>query len=125
MNSKRRRDLRLRGGIYEDAVIEGLIQRGFKLITRNYYVHQRGELDAVMERGQNIYIIEVKARKIREDYPDPIESIGPLKIKRIKSCLPYLLSDYGLFGRNIHFLAGCVNLNDDGSIQNVQIIPFE
>ncbi len=119
------RNLRHEGTIYEDAVIKGLQERGFDLIVRNYNVHRRGELDAVFERAGHVYIVEVKARRRSTAMPDALDAITPEKIRRMKRCVPYLVSEYRLYGKNIHFLAGCVTVNDDGSIQNVQIVPFE
>lgn len=112
------------GRFYEDAVIDGLERRGFRLITRNYYVHRKGEIDAVMEYRGHVYLIEVKARRSGSLISDPIEAVTPHKVQCMKRCIPYLIDEFGLAGMNIHFLAGCVSLNADGSIQNVQIIPF-
>jgi len=113
-----------RGLRCESYVISGMEERGYKLIARNYRIHNVGELDIVMEKNNEIYVIEVKARKVYKDYPKPIEAITPSKKTKLIRTTNYLLREYKLWGRNIHFLASLVYLNGDGSVQKVEIIPF-
>ena len=113
-----------RGARCESYVIEGMEKRGYKLITRNYRIHNVGELDIVMEKDNKIYILEVKARKVNSNYPGPIEAITPSKRQKLLRTTNYLIREYSLYGKDINFLASLVYLNSDGSVQKVEIIPF-
>lgn len=113
-----------RGARCELYVIEGLQKRGFKLLTRNYCIHNVGELDIVMERDFKIYVIEVKARKVSKAYPSPIEAITTSKRSKLLRTTQFLIREYNLYGKDINFLASLVYLNHDGSVQKVEIIPF-
>lgn len=75
---KNRQDLGRKG---EEVALEYLLQRGMKLLERNWRSGHR-ELDLIMEEGSFIRIIEVRTR----EYPsiiDPFESITLPKRRRI------------------------------------------
>lgn len=112
------------GDAGELAVINYLESFGFLLITRNFTVHNIGELDAVMEKDGSIYVIEVKARLKDTNYASPVESISKEKIRRIIRTTNVFLSRYHLESRNVEFLAGCVEHTRDGVITSVEIVPF-
>lgn len=67
----------------EDAALEYLLQKGMKLLARNW---RRGhkELDLVMEDREFIRIVEVKSRTWPSQ-ADPLESINAAKRKNIIS----------------------------------------
>lgn len=113
-----------KGNRCESVVIEIMLQRGFTLIDRNYSVHNVGELDIVMEKNSDIYIVEVKARKVYSHYPAPVEAINNSKIKRIKKTTEYFLRDKRMDGVNVHFLASLVYINERGSVQKVEFVSF-
>lgn len=108
----------------EQAVLEYMLARDYRLIVRNFEVHNVGELDLVFEKGEDIYIIEVRSRKNKGDYPDSAESVTAFKRRKIRNATNILISKFGLYDRNIHFLVGQVTHNDAGLVQNVEIIPF-
>ena len=75
---KNRQDLGKRG---EDVALEYLLQRGMKLLVRNWRSGHK-ELDLVMEEEEFIRIVEVRSR----NYPaqiDPFESVDMAKRKKI------------------------------------------
>lgn len=75
---KNRQDLGRKG---EDVALEYLLQRGMKLLERNWRSGHK-ELDLIMEEGDFIRIVEVRTR----EYPsiiDPFESITLPKRRRI------------------------------------------
>ena len=75
---KNRQDLGRKG---EEVALEYLLQRGMKLLERNWRSGHR-ELDLIMEEGGFIRIVEVRTR----EYPsiiDPFESITLPKRRRI------------------------------------------
>ncbi len=67
----------------EDVALEYLLQRGMKLLARNWRSGHK-ELDLVMEDGDTIRFVEVRSR----EYPslmEPFESVGAVKMKRVIS----------------------------------------
>ena len=108
----------------EDHIIDIFRSRGLKLIARNYEVHNVGELDAVFEGKDSVYVVEVRARKDIPGYPAPSESVTAAKRRKIYKTTRYLVRQYDLYDRNIYFLVGQVTLDDRGLVQNVEFIPF-
>jgi len=118
------RKTKLIGNKAEDAVIELMAGKGYKFIVRNFEVHNMGELDVVMTKGNDLYVIEVKSRLEGTLYADPLRSITYKKRMRMLNTTKVLINKYKLFDMNVHFLAGCVTHRRDGMIQNVEIVPF-
>ena len=108
----------------EQAVLDYMLSKDYRLIVRNFEVHNVGELDLVFEKGEDIYITEVRSRKNKGDYPDSAQSVTASKRRKIRNATNILIARYGLYDRNIHFLVGQVTHNDDGLVQNVEILPF-
>ena len=108
----------------ELAVVNLLLSQGYKLLARNYNIHNCGELDSVFMKDDDLYIVEVKSRKANNGYASPEESISPSKYCKLVKTANVFVSKYGLFDCNINFLIGAVTHNSDGLIQNVEIIPF-
>jgi len=115
---------KIKGQRAEDHIIEIFRSRGLKLIARNYSVHNVGELDAVFEGKDSLYVVEVRARKDTPGYPDPSESVTAAKRRKIIRTTRRLIQDYDLYGRNVYFLVGQVTLDARGLVQNVEFIPF-
>lgn len=117
-------DTKTIGNNGEQAVLEYMLSKGFRLIVRNFEVHNVGELDLVFEKDEDVYITEVRSRKNKGDYPDSAQSVTASKRRRIRNAANILIARYGLYDRNIHFLVGQVTHNEDGLVQNVEIMPF-
>ena len=97
------------------------IQR-LKLVTKNYHC-PRGEIDLIMRDQQSLVFIEVRYRK-NINFGTPVESIGPQKLKRIKTAinhytmtnnlgyLPCRIDVIGLHGNkehpNIHWIKNVI-----------------
>ncbi|HAW15135.1 MAG: YraN family protein [Clostridiales bacterium] len=113
------------GKAAEDRVIEVMQKRGYRLLARNYYVHLAGELDAVMEKGDNIYVIEVKSRYKgnNSDY-DPSLAIDRRKRNNMLKATRVFVHKNGLYDKNIIFLVGLVTHSRSGFIHNVEITEF-
>ena len=118
------RQTKVIGNEAEDAVIRLMTRQGYRFLVRNFTVHNMGELDVVMMKGQELYVVEVKSRLEGTAYADPLRSITPKKRMRMLNTTKVLVSKYNLFDMNVHFLAGCVTHRRDGMIQNVEIVPF-
>ena len=118
------RQTKVIGNEAEDAVIRKMASEGYRFLVRNFTVHNMGELDVVMMKGSDLYVVEVKSRLEGTLYADPLRSITARKRLKILNTTRMLISRYGLYNMNVHFLAGCVTHRRDGMIQNVEIIPF-
>lgn len=118
------RQTKVIGNEAEDAVIRKMASEGYRFLVRNFAVHNMGELDVVMMKGSDLYVVEVKSRLEGTLYADPLRSITPTKRMKILNTTKVLISKYDLFDMDVHFLAGCVTHRRDGMIQNVEIIPF-
>lgn len=112
------------GSIAERAVEDYVHSNGYRLIVRNFYIHNVGELDLVFEKNREIFVIEVRARQTNKYYPNAIESVTFEKQRKIRRTTQYLLRKFELYERNIHFLVGCVTISSECLIQNVELIPF-
>lgn len=112
------------GKMAEDRIIEVFRSRGIKLLVRNYEVHNVGELDAVFLDSNNIYVVEVRARKASPCYPTPAESVDHNKRRKIVKTTRYLIREFDLYDRNIYFLIGQVTLDGRDLVQNVEFTPF-
>lgn len=118
------RQTKVIGNEAEDAVIRKMTAGGYHFLVRNFTVHNMGELDVVMMKERDLYVVEVKSRLEGTVYADPLRSITPRKRMKMLNTTKVLISKYNLFDMNVHFLAGCVTHRRDGMIQNVEIIPF-
>lgn len=119
-----------KGQHYEDAVCSMLKRRGFKIIARNFAVHNVGELDIVAIKDDEVCIFEVKARKAYSSHSSnvfgtPEFSITRSKRQKIYKTTRYLISKYKLYDFNIRYLAVSLLFDERGLIQNVEFIPFD
>ncbi|MCR4688564.1 MAG: YraN family protein [Saccharofermentans sp.] len=112
------------GKIAEAAVESQMKQEGYRLVCKNYAVHNVGELDLVFEKDEDIYVVEVRSRSNKGPYPTSAETVTPAKQRKIFKCTGYMLRHYGFEDRNVVFLIGQVTHNKDCLVQNVEIIPF-
>ena len=120
MNEKR-----IIGDFAEQAVVDALKSKGLVLITRNFYVHNVGEIDIAMRKGNTVYVIEVKSRLEGNSFQSACEAVSISKCHKIRKTTAYLIAKYGLEDLNVIFLAGCVTHNRAGVVQKIEIIPFE
>ncbi|MBO4637723.1 MAG: YraN family protein [Clostridiales bacterium] len=117
-------DRRNRGFLSESAVIRFMEQNGFTLIVRNFSVHNVGELDAVMVRGDTVAVIEVKSRLSFDGDYSVSDIIPKSKLSKIQKTTRILIGKYGLWDCNIVFLAGLVTHGKDGSVTKIDVIPM-
>ncbi|SCW40390.1 Uncharacterised protein family UPF0102 [Ruminococcaceae bacterium YRB3002] len=120
----RNNNTRAKGDMAEEYVAEIFRSRGYRLLVRNYGIHNVGEIDSVFVDKDTVYIVEVRARVVSEGYPTPAESVTGSKRRKIMKTVRYLVRDFDLYDRNIYFLVGQVTLDRRGLVQNVEFIPF-
>ncbi len=73
---------RKKGKGAEEIAEKFLIQKGYKILEKNYYF-ERGEIDIIAEDNGVIVFVEVKSRSSAE-YGEPEDSITPSKRKQLK-----------------------------------------
>ena len=112
------------GKTAEDKVVEIMEGEGFRTLCRNYAVHNVGEIDSAFIRGDDLCIVEVRARHLIPGYPTPAETVTSSKRQKIIKTARYLINAYKLHEKNIYFLIGQVALDGDGLVQNVEFTPF-
>ena len=120
----RRTIKRKTGDIAEEAVIRSMTKEGYRLICRNYEIHNIGELDCVFEKNGEIYVVEVRSRYNKGCYPSSAETVDYRKRMKIERTTQYLISRYRLYDRNIIFLVAQVTHDTSGMIKNIELIPF-
>lgn len=112
------------GNKAEDYVAKTLEKRGFKVIARNYSIHNLGELDIVLEKDSDIYVVEVKTRNINSSIETPYEAINKAKIRKLVNTTKVFIRQRELTDRNVHLVAGLVWHLDNGFIQNIELVPI-
>lgn len=112
------------GNTGEDAAAEVLQQRGFKILERNYTVHNVGEIDIIAEKDNDIYIFEVRSRLNKGFYPDSTESVTGSKRKKVARTAEWYVAGNGLYDRNVVFEVIKVTHDAQGNTLRVELIPF-
>jgi putative endonuclease len=65
----------------EDTSCEYLIDKGYRLITRNFKT-KIGEIDLIFQDHDQLVFVEVKARH-HDRYGEPFEAVNPRKLHKI------------------------------------------
>ncbi len=78
----------------EDAAIEYLEQKGYRILQRNW---RKGhyELDIVASDGEELVIVEVKTRTVNY-YGDPLESLSKQQMNRIIHAADYFVKRFDI-----------------------------
>lgn len=117
------------GRNYEEAACAMLQRFGYKVLVRNFTVHNVGELDIVAIKNNEVCIFEVKSRKASpykfSSFGAPEYSITRSKRQKIYKTTRYLIQKYKLHDYNIRYLAVSLLFDERGLIQNVEFIPFD
>ena len=108
----------------ETAAVKALEDKGFKIIRRNYAVHNVGEIDIIAEKDNDIYICEVRTRLNLGAYPDSVESVKGAKKKKVMKTAKFFVDREGLYDRNIVFEIIKVTSDEQGNILAVEFVPF-
>lgn len=78
------------GKVFENLVAGILKQQGFNVISRNYALHNVGEIDIVAILNKKIYFIETRYRKA-SNLGTSMDSIRHSKISKIMATAAYFL----------------------------------
>ncbi len=113
-------DTRAIGRAGEDAAVEALRARGYRILARNVRL-RRGELDVVAADGGTIVFVEVKARRTAA-YGTPAEAVGPRKRRTLLALASAYLARRSLVGRPCRFDIAEVWVTPGGGIRRVEIL---
>jgi putative endonuclease len=89
------------GEAAEQRALAFLQERGLRLIEANYYCRQ-GEVDLIMEEGEDLVFVEVRYRADTR-FSHPFETIGPEKQRRIAAAARHYLAARAVEDRSIRF----------------------
>ena len=83
------------GDIGENEAERFLLQKGFKIVGKNYRIKNIGEIDLIAVKGGQIVFFEVKTRNVKRGTNFPIEfSINKRKLSILKKiCHLYLIEN--------------------------------
>lgn len=115
---------RLIGDKGEEASAKFLHDKGFTIITRNYSVHNVGEIDIIAEKDGDIHILEVRTRQNRGTYPDSAESVTASKRRKVMKTAEYYVLENDLYDRNLIFEVVMVTHDKQGNILSIDFVPF-
>ena len=113
------------GDYAENIVMQILQQKGLSLLAKNYSVPGLGELDLVFQKGDVIYIVEVRSRKVSQ-HPEE-ESFFPFdpkKVLRLRSTSQYFLKDQKLSDKDIRLLGAWVLHDVQGKIKGIRFLSL-
>ena len=124
MNEQKRTYRQYIGAKAEEFAQKHLTDKGFKILRRNYSVHNVGEIDIIAEKGDDIHIVEVRTRLNIGYYPDSAESVVRAKRNRVIRTAEHFVMENGLYDKNLVFEVAMVTHDKQGNIQRVDFVPF-
>ena len=83
-----------RGAEGEALAARFLEQQGMRVLQRNYR-YERGEIDIIVEDGEELVFVEVKARRTKS-FGEPEDSVTPQKQDQIRSVAEGYLLEHGI-----------------------------
>lgn len=89
------------GKVGEDIVIKYLLDKGYKILERNYFC-KIGEIDIVALDGDEFVFIEVKTRS-QKMFGDPVDAVDLSKRNHIYRTAEYYIMKAGIENRKIRF----------------------
>ena len=108
----------------EDAAAEKLKAEGFKILKRNFAIHNVGEIDIIAEKDGDIHICEVRTRLNIGYYPDSAESVTASKRKKVMRTTEFYLTNGNIADKNVVFDVIKVTHDKQGNVLSVEILPF-
>ncbi len=94
-------DKRKQGMIGENTACVYLINKGYKILNRNYYTRY-GEIDIIAKKDDIIIFIEVKMRSTKR-YGIGAEAVNKKKIDTIRICAQIYMQENKLCNQSIRF----------------------
>jgi putative endonuclease len=109
---------REKGRSGEDLARARLSAKGYRFLRANYRT-RGGEVDLIMERGDTVVFVEVKARGDGEgQFGTPQESVTPAKQRRIVLAALHYVKAAGAHGRPLRFDVFAISPSGTEHIEN-------
>ncbi|WP_433943416.1 YraN family protein [Paenibacillus sp. SN-8-1] len=115
------KDLRKERGSYaEDQAASYLIDKGYRIIHRNWRC-RTGEIDVIAELNYVIIFVEVRSRSSRSlAYGTAMESITPRKVGQVRSTAAVYLHSRNRSDSPVRFDVIAVQLGPDGQVESLE-----
>ena len=100
------------GNIGEEAAVQALKKRGYKIIARNYRT-KMGEIDIVAKDGEYTVFVEVRLRKSNA-FGSPADTIDKRKQQKIIKAAQLYSVKNDIYNTPMRFDAVLINADTDG-----------
>ena len=104
-------DKKVLGRKGEDRAVLYLKNNGYRILERNFK-NKLGEIDIIAQHQDCICFVEVRARSGGLSHGDALESVGPIKQRRLSKLAVSFLKARDLWGRKARFDVVSVSLSD-------------
>ncbi len=108
----------------EEASVKMLESEGYKILRRNYAIHNVGEIDIIAEKDGEIHICEVRTRLNIGPYPDSTESVTRSKRNKVMRTAEFFVAENNLYDKNLVFEVVRVTHDKQGNIMRIDCVPF-
>ncbi len=113
-----KQNLRALGEHYEEQAAKLLMNKGYRILERNFHHHRSGELDLIAKKDGMLVICEVKYRK-DVSHGDPLEAVTYRKrLFLCKAALGYL-SRKG-YPEDTPLRFDVIGITGDGRIRHIE-----
>ena len=108
----------------EEASVKMLESEGYKILSRNYAIHNVGEIDIIAEKDGEIHICEERTRLNIGPYPDSTESVTRSKKNKVMRTAEFFVAENNLYDKNLVFEVVRVTHDKQGNIRRIDCVPF-
>lgn len=108
----------------ENLAADFFIKRGYAVVARNWKC-PLGELDLVIQKGEELRIIEVKTRQRNGGPVGPFETVTRAKLSRLGEAAARFLERHPALPEDAHLDVFCVTFTDAGVPRYQWLKDFE
>jgi putative endonuclease len=106
------------GAKAEEAALRHLRAKGLRLMCRNR-ANVCGELDLVMERGETVVFVEVRARTVGSAVSSR-DAVGPKKLAKVRRTAELFLRQHRLEKRKVRLDVVAVEMSHEGAVASLE-----
>ena len=110
------------GNLGEQISLNFLLNKGFKLIERNWEKHKIGEIDIIVKKDGILYFVEVKTTAISNPNYSPLEHLDDRKLKKFQRIVNHYLIDKNLIDSEYKISAILCYLNNETKKARINFI---
>ncbi|NLV98319.1 MAG: ribonuclease HII [Clostridiaceae bacterium] len=107
----------------EAYVASYLISKGYQILGRRVKIGNLGELDLIAIKNQILYVIEVKGRSNSDVFGGVMNALSSRQVSRIRMTASAFAAKHQLDDLPIEILYAACELNSDGRVENMHLIP--